>query len=143
MRQAKGKRMRKKSDNIFAAEQARRNSADLRADWSQLLKMRQELGLASDVVEGEPAAITEDQARIAKSVVTAVGSETAKTAPPPFPSNETMRQAKGKRMRKKSDNIFAAERARRNSADLRADWAQLLKMGQELGLASDVVEGEP
>jgi len=43
---------------------------------------------------------------------------------PAFPDEIKVKQAKGKLMRKKSDNILSAETARKSSVELRADWAK-------------------
>merc|ERR1719428_1717268 len=60
---------------------------------------------------------------------------------PPFPSESTIRQAKGRRLHKKSHNIHNAHLARKNSADLRAEWAELLKKGADL--VNEMAEKEP
>jgi hypothetical protein len=43
-----------------------------------------------------------------------------------------IKQAKGKRMRKKSDNIHSAQLARRNSAELREEWTKMLTGGAKI-----------
>jgi len=47
-----------------------------------------------------------------------------KVKAPPAPNAEVQKKARGKAMRKKSENIYAAEEARKKSATLRADWAK-------------------
>jgi len=44
---------------------------------------------------------------------------------PALPDAQAVKAAKGKIMRKKSDNMLAAETARRESVEIRVDWAKL------------------